>query len=276
MAWYGCFQLWLQIISHSFHRDSVPIPWLWAACDGFDQWAMIELRPCDFWGWVVDGHTVPSSFSGIFIRRVLTRCARSSTIRRLPLCDKAQFWGKTQANVSAEPCQVTSSGAYHVSIKPSDDSSPSHLSGHQPFVFPPAVMERRQAIMSTRKWLLLYAVKFGDGCCTSAHNYNNWIRWLSLLHGIMKSQQDCWGHNPQGGRAGKEWSRFQQTWQTALTVCTTFSALVSQQPVAYLSRGRTYGLRTPSPVFKPSSQFLLSHTASQWKARNSEEVYLPW
>lgn len=102
--------------------------------------------------------------------------------------------------MSAEPCHVTSSGAKHVSIKPSDDSSPSHWSGHQPFVFPPAVMEQRQTIISTRKWLLLYAVTFRM-VAVLQHDCNSWIRSLSLPHGFMKSQRDCWGPNPQGGRA---------------------------------------------------------------------------
>lgn len=70
--------------------------------DGFDQWNVAEVGPCDFWGWVIEGHARSSSFfAGTFALRVQTCRPRSPSTLRLPCCKEAQVVWKDQVDTRA-------------------------------------------------------------------------------------------------------------------------------------------------------------------------------
>lgn len=133
MAWWASFTLWRLFGMPTMENVGSMSPSLESgqACDGSDQWSMAGVRLCDFRGWGIEGCTV----SGFVCWDILTCPIRSPTIVGLPCFEEAQAMWKdhaaTLAKIPAEPrLQVIPAQVPDMWVKkPSDDSSPIHLSG---------------------------------------------------------------------------------------------------------------------------------------------------
>lgn len=147
----------------------------------------------------------------------------------------------------AKPSSHPNPGVRHVSEEASRWFQP-QSSEWLPLIVPsdtPVIMEQSQVIISIIKWLLLYATEFWSGCCTLIHNWNAWIKLVSLFPG-MKSQHDCWGPTPtkREGWQGVEQIPTNEAQQTTSRPPLHFLAWFHSSLLPTWVQERRYGLRT--------------------------------
>lgn len=108
------------------------------AWDGFDLWSMADMRPHDFWGWVIEGYRFPACFLEHSLPESLSVTKESSHPEASMLWGSPSYverpCGLSRKSSSwAKPSRPSSSGARHVSeenLAPAIWAAPRHSCSH--------------------------------------------------------------------------------------------------------------------------------------------------